>query len=295
MRKLLIFIFLFFLCAFRFQAPYRAQASQDVLGADDNSDQQILEFDLSGFGDKGKKTWNVKGKSADIFGDTVRLEDIRARVYGEEDNVDLTADTGAYNKAEGKIHLEDNVVVTSESGAKLVTDSLDWNQESQKVTTDDDVDITKENIKVSGKGIEAKPSLKKVRLNKDIKVDIEDTDFSLAPSEIAENDKKEPQPITITCDGLLDVDYEKQIATFVKNVKVIHSQGQILADKMVITFDMKGKQIEKVESYGNVKIINGENTTYSQEAVYTAKDKRIVLTGRPRLIIYSDSSMKFME
>ena len=64
---------------------------------------------------------------------------------------------------------------------------------------------------------------------------------------------------------------------------------------MVVTFDMEGKQIEKVESYGNVKIINGENTTYSQEAVYTAKDKRIVLTGRPRLIIYSNSSMSFME
>ncbi|HDZ77412.1 MAG TPA: LPS export ABC transporter periplasmic protein LptC [Candidatus Omnitrophica bacterium] len=295
MRKLLIFIFLFFLVALGIEVPYRAQASQDVIDVDDSSNQQILEFDLSGFGDKGKKTWNVKGKSADIFGDTVRLEDINARVYGEEDNVDLTADTGAYNKAEGTIHLEDNVVVTTESGARLVTDSLDWNQESQKVTTEDDVDITKENIKVSGKGIEAKPSLKKVRLNRDIRVDIKDTDFSLTPSEIGQSDKKESQPVTITCDGSLDVDYEKQIATFIKNVKVIYSQGQIHADKMVVTFDMKGKQIEKVESYGNVKIINGENTTYSQEAVYTAKDKRIVLTGRPRLIIYSNSSMSFME
>ena len=64
--------------------------------------------------------------------------------------------------------------------------------------------------------------------------------------------------------------------------------------KWLFFFDAKGNKIEKVESVGNVKIINGQNITYSEEAVYTAGDKKVVLTGRPRLVIYSDSSMNFM-
>ncbi|PIQ88908.1 MAG: LPS export ABC transporter periplasmic protein LptC [Candidatus Omnitrophica bacterium CG11_big_fil_rev_8_21_14_0_20_42_13] len=256
-----------------------------------DSDQQILQFELSGFGDKGKRAWDVEGKSADIFSETVKLNDIVANVYGEEDNVNLTADSGVYNKAQGSVHLQDNVVVTTESGAKLVTDSLDWQQQTQQVSTKDNVDIVKQNIKVVGKGIEAEPNLKKVKLNEEVKVDIENSDFSFSSEEEDKAQGEDKEPITITCDGPLNVDYENQIAVFNNNVKVTHSQGSMQADKMIIHFDMKGKSIERVESHGNVKILNGENITYSQEAIYTAKDKKVVLTGRPRLVIYSSGGL----
>ena len=32
-----------------------------------DSDQQISDFSLAGYGEKGKKTWDLSGKSADIF------------------------------------------------------------------------------------------------------------------------------------------------------------------------------------------------------------------------------------
>jgi len=35
------------------------------------SDQQISDFSLSGYGDKGKKSWDISGKSADIFTEVV--------------------------------------------------------------------------------------------------------------------------------------------------------------------------------------------------------------------------------
>ncbi|MFQ5681231.1 MAG: LptA/OstA family protein, partial [Candidatus Omnitrophota bacterium] len=75
------------------------------------------------------------------------------------------------------------------------------------------------------------------------------------------------------------------------NVKVTHAQGEMYADKMVVFFDGQAKGIKRVESYGNVKIVNGENTTYSQTAVYSARDKKMVLTGRPRLVIYSSGGL----
>ena len=48
-----------------------------------------------------------------------------------------------------------------------------------------------------------------------------------------------------------------------------------------------GSRIEKIVARGNVKITRGENISYSDEAVYTAQDKKITLSGKPRLIIYS--------
>ena len=51
--------------------------------------------------------------------------------------------------------------------------------------------------------------------------------------------------------------------------------------------DMMGSKIDKIVARGNVKIVRGENVSYSDEAIYTAADKKITLSGRPKLIIYS--------
>lgn len=296
MKIFLILVFFISISLVSFPVSFPRCASAEVGDSASSSDQQILEFELSGFGDKGRKTWDVEGKSADIFSDSVGLNDIEARVYGEDDNAKLTAERGTYDKTKGNIHLEDNVVVTTDSGAKLLTDSLDWHQEGQQVSTKDDVDITKDKIKIIGKGIEAEPNLKKVKLHEDVKVDIQDNSFSLTGDDLDEPEPEEDrQPVTITCDGPLNVNYDKQIADFNNNVKVVHAQGEMYADKMLVFFDAKGDTIERVESYGNVKIVNGQNSSYSQEAIYTAQDKKIVLTGKPHLVIYSGSSMNFME
>ena len=44
--------------------------------------------------------------------------------------------------------------------------------------------------------------------------------------------------------------------------------------------------LQKIIATGNVRIIRGENISYSQEAIYTALDKKITLTGRPQIVIY---------
>ena len=65
----------------------------------------------------------------------VKLTSVNANVYGEEEDVNLVADNGAYDKASGKMHLEDNVVITTTGGGKMTTDYLDWDKESQRVST----------------------------------------------------------------------------------------------------------------------------------------------------------------
>jgi len=99
------------------------------------------------------------------------------------------------------------------------------------------------------------------------------------------------KPTVITCDGPLEIDYTKQTAIFKNNVKVEQEkESQMYADKMEVDFDFKNKALTRIKSMGNVRIVKGDNTSYSEEALYTANDKKMTLTGRPRLIIYPDNN-----
>jgi LPS export ABC transporter protein LptC len=267
----------------------------------EESDQQISEFSLSGYGDRGKKSWDIAGKTADIFTDTVKLKDVTGNMYGDQEDIKLTAEKGDFNKADGKVHLEDNVVITTSGGTKLVTDSLDWDRKGQQVSTKDPVNIARENMVIDAKGAKGEPNLKKVELQKEIKLDV------LTPKE---EDPGTKEKIVITCDGPLQIDYEKNIATFLNNVLVERPDSKIYSDKMDVFFIPSGKaesgsqdkgtppgvmgsKIDKIVASGNVRVVRGENTSFSQEAIYTAAGRKLTLTGRPQLVIYSQEGLNF--
>ncbi len=101
------------------------------------------------------------------------------------------------------------------------------------------------------------------------------------------------------------MDYEKNIASFNDNVKVEKLDLIIYSDKMdlyFVTGDNSAKadkttksmanSIDKIIASGNVKIVRGENISYSQEAIYTALDKKVVLSGHPKLVFYSTEEFK---
>lgn len=260
------------------------QNTQEEKAAAQSPDQKMNDFSLSGYTQQGKKSWEIKGDSADIFSDVVKLNSVDADLYGEKENVNLVADKGEYDKNTGNMHLEDNVVINTDTGASLTTDSLDWDRTAKKVTTDDPVSVKKENITADGKGLEGQTDLKKVYLKDDVQVHIEqESGDPLIPDK---------EPIVITCTGPLEVDYDKQIAVFNNNVKAVQAdQTQMYADKMEVYFDFNNKKILRAKAIGNVKIVKGENVSYSDEANYVAQDKKMVLTGRPRVVIYSKENI----
>ena len=285
-KKIIILFFSFLVLQF-FSAFSLAEQAKE-------SDQQIGDFSLSGFGDKGKKAWDLSGKRADIFNEVVKLKEVVGNHYADKESIKLTADSGDFNKSSGVVHLEDNVVITTSSGAKLTTDSLDWDRKQQIVSTLDKVNLQKLDMNLSGIGAIGATALKQVELGKDVRLEIEPKD--------KQKDKKEK--IVITCDGPLEVDYEKNIAVFNNNVKVEKPDLIIYSDKMQVYFTPKqenskkdqesavmSSSINKIVSEGNVRIVRGENISYSQEAIYTAADKKIILTGRPQIVIYQTENM----
>ncbi|MFH0918583.1 MAG: LPS export ABC transporter periplasmic protein LptC [Candidatus Omnitrophota bacterium] len=289
-RKVLICAFLFFTYTHLAAAEVKeTKPGSEAKAAAKASDQQIGDFSLSGYGEKGKKSWDLAGKSADIFNDVVKLKQVVGNNYAPNDTINLTADNGDFNKKSGLVHLQDNVVITTASGTKLTTDTLDWDRKQQIVTTLDKVNLARQDMNLSGQGAQGQTALKQIMLEKDVRLDIQTLDKQV--------DKKEK--IVITCDGPLDVDYEKNIAIFNNNVKVEKPDLTIYSDKMQVYFTPKkqdnaviqgpaviSSSVNKIVALGNVRILRGDNISYSQEAVYTALDKKITLTGRPQIIIY---------
>ena len=55
---------------------------------------QMDNFSLSGFCEKGKKNWEVNGKSADIGAQVIKLNDVQSSLYGDNSTVKLTAQKG---------------------------------------------------------------------------------------------------------------------------------------------------------------------------------------------------------
>lgn len=270
---------------------FGASADSSSFGSEASSEpQQMLDFNLTGYGSTGQKTWEVQGASMDMVGNDVKISDVKAHLYGEKENMVLTADQGHLDKGSGVVHLNDNVQATTDSGAQLNTDSLVWSQKEQLITSDDKVKITKDNMKAVATGMEAHPDFNVAKLEKDVVLTIEDKKKNEAVQGTPDSKKTN---LTITCDGPMELNYEKKFAVFENNVKVEgdETQGTMVADKMTVYFNSDAKQIERMEAQGNVKIIKGDNISLSDGAIFTGADKRVVLTGRPKLIIYTEEGL----
>ena len=242
----------------------------------EDSPQQFEGFNLSGYTNVGEKSWDVKGDTAVFMGSIIAMTNIVAHGYGEQ-KMNLTAKTGTVDQANGNMHLEKDVVITSDTGAKLTTNSLDWQREKDLVTTNDKVVLVDDKITAVGTGALAHPNLKTAQMNEDVTVKLK-TD-SPNPAE---------STVTITCDGPMEVDQAKQQAVFNNNVVAIQEGRQLKADRMELYFDQETKQIKELICLGHVAITMGGNTTYSEKAVYRSEDQKLVLSGRPKLILVTE-------
>jgi lipopolysaccharide transport protein LptA len=92
--------------------------------------------------------------------------------------------------------------------------------------------------------------------------------------------KTEPQT-TITCKGNLDMDYEKNMAVFHDDVVVDDPQMKMTAKEMTVFFEPNSKSIDKVIAKGQVRFKKEDKTAMAENAVYTAKDGKVILTGKP--------------
>lgn len=235
--------------------------------------QQMEGFNLEGYKEGGAKAWDVKGKTADIVGDTIAITNVDANNYGDQ-TVNLKAETGVIDKATGNVELKTDVVITSETGSQLKTDTLNLDKQKDLVSTSDPVTITDKNMTATGTGLTARPGMETAQMEKDVNVKVQ-----------VEPDKDPNKIVTITCDGPMTIEEKKSMATFNDNVVAVQDDRTLKADKVEIYFDTDKKKIKELICIGHVQIIQGENKTFAERAVYNADDQKIVLSGQPKLIL----------
>ncbi len=256
--------------------------------------QQMEDFNLTGYGANGQKTWEVAGASMDMMDDEIKITDITARMFGDRENLVVTADHGNFDKQTGVVRLTDNVRAVTDGGLTLNTEVLDWSQTQRVITTDEKVEVQRENLTAVGTGLKAEPDAKIANFEKDVILTLEQEkegpQAAPGPPKALEQPFGGPGKLIITCDGPMQLNYDEQVAVFHDNVKVASEgdQGVLIADKMTVRFDTETRQIDRIEADGNVQIRRDGNTSYSDGAVFTNAERKVVLTGRPKLILFTE-------
>jgi lipopolysaccharide export system protein LptA len=105
---------------------------------------------------------------------------------------------------------------------------------------------------------------------------------SAAPPAAAPKDRS-TLPITVKSNEM-NADNVGRTAVFTG--KVVSKQGDvtIFSDKLVVSYADKGDGVEKIEAFGNVRIVQLNRTGFSDQAVYESSTGRIVMTGSPRVL-----------
>jgi lipopolysaccharide export system protein LptA len=93
------------------------------------------------------------------------------------------------------------------------------------------------------------------------------------------------QPVTITCDGPLQLDYEKHVAVFTRNVHVQDPEGDLYGDKLVAYLDPVAGDVRYAQATGHVRISKDANAAVSERAVYDPRTGKITLVGSPSLLL----------
>lgn len=104
----------------------------------------------------------------------------------------------------------------------------------------------------------------------------------------AGNDDRSGQPINIKSNELY-TDSNSRTATFVGKVVAKQKDVTIYSDKLVIHYPEQGGQVDRVEAFGNVRIVQMNRLGTGGHAVYDNKNGKITLYLNPK--VYQDKNV----
>ena len=246
--------------------------------------QKVYFFSFTKYNPTGGKEIEIEGDSANILAETVDLLNVVAKAYAEETPVTITADRGKYEKKTNMVHIEQNVVATTQDGTRMTTESLDIYPDKHILENEVQTVVRKNNINVDGIGARGDTNLKRVKFKKNVTVVVQ-------PDKGSNED-----PTVITCDGPLEIDYNQNIAYFKENVIAKDHRGTLYADLMDVYYSKENKKVSKIVARGNVMIENPDgNRTYSDSVIYLADEGRVILGGDTEALYAGGSQESFNQ
>lgn len=135
----------------------------------DSADQVMYgaRFNLT---DKGLQRAQLQSDTAYFFEDNTRieLEKVHTTFFtatGAKNGV-LTSERGRFNSRTNNMVARKNVVVVSEDGRRLTTQELNYNQQTNEISSDSAFVMTEPNRRVEGVGFRSDPDMKNIRILK---------------------------------------------------------------------------------------------------------------------------------
>ncbi|MDQ6871566.1 MAG: LPS export ABC transporter periplasmic protein LptC [Gemmatimonadota bacterium] len=167
MRSVLIYVLLLvgvIACSQKKQPPVAAHSPLA-----DSADQVMYgaRFNLT---DKGLQRAQLESDTAYFFEDNTRieLEKVHTTFFTATGakNAVLTSERGRFNSRTNNMVARKNVVVVSEDGRRLTTPELNYNQQTNEISSDSAFVMTEPNRRVEGIGFRSDPDMKNIRILK---------------------------------------------------------------------------------------------------------------------------------
>jgi LPS export ABC transporter protein LptC len=129
---------------------------------------------------RDRKEWELNANSTEFFDSqkTTHLERVKLIFYPENrKEITITGDKGKFHNATKDMEIYGNVVVSSEDGYSLKTDSLKWIASAKAVETDDPVEIVSDNLLVKGKGLFSESEKNSVKIKSNVSATLYNIDL----------------------------------------------------------------------------------------------------------------------
>jgi len=141
-------------------------------------DQEARDFTLTE-SLEGRKNWTLWASYAAMFNakSLVDAKTVRIEFFDKEGKrySTLKAEQGRVHQRTNDLEARGNVVVTTESGIRMETDSLRWQNRAGKIVSDGFVKVTRKHDVVTGYGFESDPSLDHFKLRREVRAEVRDT------------------------------------------------------------------------------------------------------------------------
>jgi len=245
---------------------------------DPNADQQLSAFTLTSHNADGAKRWELSGQGASVNGNIVTILHPDGVGYDQARTAYLRASAAQVNQTNRHVLLEHDVTIHTSDGLWLTSPVLHWIPDENLMATDNPVRIETDHMLVHGRGAKGFTQLKQAVLFHDIEMVLNPGDH--------EPGMTVGKHVTITCDGPLTFDYERNVATFEQNVHVQDPNGDIYSDKLIAYLDQASHTVRYAEAVGRVRIVQHQNTAHSERAIYEPAVGKITLVGKPSLVVY---------
>lgn len=141
-------------------------------------DQEARDFTLTE-SLEGKKNWTLWASYAAMYNDQnlVDAKTVRIEFFDKDGKrfSTLVAQQGLVHQRTNDLEARGHVLVTTESGIRMQTDSLHWQNARGKIVSDGFVRVTRKYDVVTGYGFESDPSLDHFHIRSQVRAEVRDS------------------------------------------------------------------------------------------------------------------------